>query len=124
MFAKGKSDTFFKDMQQVVPKKGYYPFEIFGKLYGLGNQVYAKANCEHLYVLAASDGFRHAVMLANYQKETWETVTVIPRLVHDTGKASKLFVLDETHDLELVQTFHEVPEQLEIRPNTVLLWEF
>ena len=124
LFGRGASDTFFDGAEPVVAKKGYYPFKAFGALYRLGNQVKAETESGTVHVLAASDGAHHAVLMANYSDEEGETEVLVPKIAGENPGLSKLYLLDEKHDLELVQVFEGVPEQLVIKPNTVLFWEF
>ncbi|MBQ7321624.1 MAG: hypothetical protein IJW99_05970 [Clostridia bacterium] len=47
------------------PIQGYYSLVAFNTLYRLGTQVKTDCDTEELYVLAASDGKRHAMMISN-----------------------------------------------------------
>lgn len=48
-----------------IPTPTYYSFVAFNSLYKLGNEVELVCDDSSLYVLAASDGNHHAIMLAN-----------------------------------------------------------
>lgn len=124
LFGLGKQDIFYEGFAAVEAKKGYYPFKAFGKLYRLGNQVKVEHDSDFLKVTAATDGKQHAIILSNFQKEGNETTHLTLNFEHAGETESRLYLLDENHDLELVKTFAEVPEQLEIPANTVFLWEF
>ena len=47
------------------PIHAYYSMVAFNHLYKLGMQVYSECDNDRLYTLAASNGERHAVLLAN-----------------------------------------------------------
>ncbi|MBQ4268570.1 MAG: hypothetical protein IJB97_02845 [Clostridia bacterium] len=53
------------DLNTHKPKHGYYSMVAFNTLYQLKNQVQTTCDEEKLYVLGASDGNRHAMMIAN-----------------------------------------------------------
>ena len=53
------------DIKTHKPIHAYYSLVAFNQLYKLGKQIETKCDVDRLYVLAASDGKRHALMLAN-----------------------------------------------------------
>ncbi|MBR4767693.1 MAG: hypothetical protein IK088_01830 [Lachnospiraceae bacterium] len=47
------------------PFHAYYALVAFDQLYRLGNEVYTECGAENVYVAAASDGTRHAMVISN-----------------------------------------------------------
>ena len=74
-------------------------------------------------MVAATNGAVHGVLISNYQKEGSEAVTLKLEFTRPGGVCPQLYLLDETHDLELVETFEEIPKQIEVPANSVLLLE-
>lgn len=58
------------DIKTHKPIHAYYSLVAFNQLYKLGKQIETKCDVDRLYVLAASDGKRHALMLANLTGKT------------------------------------------------------
>lgn len=58
----------------VKPRKPYYAFLSFNKLYSMKNAVRAASSSEDIYVCAASDGSRVGLMAANYRGNGDENV--------------------------------------------------
>lgn len=58
------------DIKTHKPIHAYYSLVAFNQLYKLGKQIETKCDVDKLYVLAASDGKRHALMLANLTGKT------------------------------------------------------
>ena len=59
----------FFDCKTCVPHHGYYSAVAFNTLYQLGTEVLSESDTEELYVLAASDGKKHAAMVVNLTGE-------------------------------------------------------
>lgn len=53
------------DIKTHKPIHAYYSLVAFNQLYKLGKQIETKCSNDRLYTLAASDGTRYAIMLAN-----------------------------------------------------------
>ena len=53
------------DIKTRKPIHGYYSLAAFNQLYKLGNQVESGTDTEDLYVLAASNGNRNAILISN-----------------------------------------------------------
>ena len=53
------------DMYTLAPRKGYYPFVMFSRLYELENQADCKGD-NHLYITAAEKDGQKAIMLTHY----------------------------------------------------------
>jgi hypothetical protein len=106
-------------MQKVLPRKGYYALKAFGELYRLGTEVLSVSDDEDVYVCAATDGKRRAVLLSNFLLHG-AMDKVISLQVEVAGEICEALLLDETHDLQPV----DLPkENIVLRANNVmLLW--
>ncbi len=95
-------------------RKNYYPFYMFNQLYRLKNEVESHAD-EDLYVGAASDGKDHALMLTHFNDDD-DTApkTVTLSMTGLEGKTvAEIYVLDEMHDLTLMQKVATTGDTLE-----------
>ena len=99
LFKPGEVGSFYEGFAVVERKKGFYPFQAFGKLYQLGKQVKAECDAESLKVVAATNGAVHGVLISNYQKEGSEAVTLKLEFTRPGGVCPQLYLFDETHDL-------------------------
>lgn len=57
------------DIKTKKPIHGYYAFVAFNELYKLGTQVECVCDTDELYVLAASDGKKNAMLISNLTEE-------------------------------------------------------
>ena len=92
------------------PIHGYYTLVAFNELYKLGSQVSTACDTERLFVLAASDGKNHAMMISNITGET--------QILEITGaelKNARYHVIDQERLLSWS------PAVTEIENNQVLL---
>ena len=97
------------------PVSTYYSFAAFGRLYSLGTQVNADIKCDKkgLYAVAATNGNKHALMIANC---TGETQQLTFEGVDFTD--AHLYLIDKLHLLSM--TF----DSSQIANNTVMLIEW
>ena len=65
----------------------YYSFKAFGNLYRLGTQVEAECDVKDVYVLAATDGERRGILIANTGKDT--------KISLDTSAELRGYLIDE-----------------------------
>ena len=72
----------------------YYSFYAFGQLYALGNQVACDVSADEVYALAATDGTRRAVLIANISDAEQSFTTDLP-------EGMKVYVIDEEHHCTL-----------------------
>ena len=88
------------------PQKPYYAFTAFGELYRLGQAVAVSSDDPDLFIAAATDGEKGAVMFAYYAKDpTAAEKTVTVDLIHGAGaKKATVRLLDGAHDLVPVET--------------------
>ena len=107
--------------------KGYYPFEAFNTLYQLGNEVQSQ-DADDCWICAAKKKGKAAVMLSHFTEDPAATEQYLLNLNHlSEGKAIKaaFYLLDETHDLELVreETYcgTDAAAVLTMTPNSVYL---
>ena len=96
-----------------TPIHAYYSLVAFNTLYQLGRQVESSCDNGRLYVLAASDGSRHAMMMANLTGETQELCIEGADLSH-----ARWHVLDQQRLLSWS------PAVGKLAPNDVVLVEW
>ena len=97
----------FDDMVIGRVLKGYYPFPMFNTLYRLGNSVEALSDENTVYVGAAMNGERAAVVLTHFVDEESEAKDVSIELSGfggESGTELEIYLLDDAHDLERIQT--------------------
>ena len=86
--------------------KGYYPFKMFNKLYQIGTAAKVETDAE-LYAAAAVSDDRAAILFSHYsENDETETKTVKLDCRGFFGEGvvkAKYYLLDETHDMELVR---------------------
>ena len=93
------------DMMTLKPLKGYYVFKMFSELYALGTHVETGHRTGNIYHVAATDGKDFACMLTHYpNNETDETDGSVKIEFTGAPKGAKVeyYLLDETHDCELI----------------------
>ena len=74
----------------------YYSFYAFGELYHLGTQVRCDVNADGMYALAATDGEKRAVLIANISQADQQCTTDLPSTM-------KIYAIDETHHCTLTE---------------------
>ncbi len=121
LFAKGPSSAFFQGSEPVVPKKGYFSFAAYNKLYQLGHQAEISGVTAPLYALAATNGHKHAVLIVNYS-----TVLPVPQQIcleiyGLKNVHGQVFLLDETHDLTPTENFSSTRKEFCLSGNSLLL---
>ena len=88
--------------------KGYYPFLAFNSLYRLGTCVASESDEGTVHVCAASNGSEAAVMLTHFNDDDstapMEVSVDLSGFGGEDGIEVEYFVLDETHDLEKVDS--------------------
>ena len=95
------------------PIHSYYAMVAFNQLYKLGSQVESKCDVDRLYVLAATNGKKHAILLSNL------TGVVQPLTINGTEiKDAHIFKLGESGTLAWA------PNADRIENNTVMLIEY
>ena len=101
------------DIRYRKPIHGYYSMKAFNRLYELGTQVETVCDNDRLYVVAATDGEHHAIMISNLTKETQNLEIEGVDLTN-----AKFYVIDETRMLT------EAPNTDRINNNEVFLIEW
>lgn len=101
------------DIRTHTPIHGFYAMKAFNRLYELGTQVETLCDNDRLYVVAATDGEHHAIMLSNLTKETQNLEIKGVDLTN-----AKFYVIDETRMLT------EAPNTDRINNNEVFLIEW
>jgi len=92
------------DFDTLAPRKAYYAFPMFNTLYNIGTEVKTDASPEGpVYVLAAGDGARGAVVLTNYDdKEETAPTQEIKLSLAGLGEGVwkvQYSLVDEEHNL-------------------------
>ena len=97
----GLFDTDFYD-----PLKGYYPFKMFGSLYRMGHSVSTSVGADDtLYATAAVGDDVCGVMFTHYaEDDATPKKQVTVHLNGWIGDTITVYRLDETHDMEVVET--------------------
>lgn len=94
------------DTDFLTPLKGYYPFKMFGELYRMGEFVRPEYEEAPIYCTAAKSDTSAGIMITNFSDDnSAPTKTVEIELRGVEGKQAELYLLDETHDMEVVDTF-------------------
>ncbi|MBO5199653.1 MAG: hypothetical protein J6B93_00070 [Clostridia bacterium] len=84
--------------------KGYYSFYAFGKLYRMGEQVYSSDD-ENIYTCAAKGEDSSGIMITHYNDDdNAEAKTVTLEVSGSSAATATLYLLDNDHDLEAVET--------------------
>ena len=101
------------DIRTHKPIHGYYSMVAFNALYRLGAQVESRCDDDRLYVLAASNGEKHAAMIANLTGE--KQALTIEGVNLENARYS---LIDQEHLLSWI------PNANEIQNNDVILIEW
>ena len=98
--------SLFKPFQSTKPLKTYYSLWGFNKLYRAENEVEAVVDGQDVYALAASDDKTSWVMLTHYNdNDETEAKQITLELNNIEGEVKlEVYVIDDTHDGELVRT--------------------
>ncbi len=108
------------DFYTLRPLKGYYPFLMFSQLYQLGNAVQSGTGDNDLFVAAATDGDRHAALMAYYSPDKNAKVRKVKfDISGHNGKKLRYYLLDEANTM----TELPFPEsgEMKLLPHSVLL---
>lgn len=95
-------------------------FRAFGMLSSLGIEVSSDSAADHVYVLGAKNDDKGAFMAVNfnpYEETEHECVLDLKGIF---GKKCEIYLLDETHDLEVVYS-GSVPESYRLFANSVMV---
>ena len=94
------------DTDFLTPLKGYYPFKMFGELYRMGEYVRPEYIPSPIYCTAAKDKKRAGIMITNFNDDdSADTQGVEICMSGAVGKECRLYLLDNEHDMELVDSF-------------------
>jgi len=113
------------DFYTLRPLKGYYPFVMFSKLYALGTEANGISDDENIRVLAATDGKRHAAMIACYSMDKNRTGSALKLDLQGMGEGrngegrKRYYLLDDHNTM----AEYALPENGEVylRSESVLL---
>ncbi len=100
------------DFYTYRPLKGYYPFLMFSQLYQLGQAVHTETSHTDLYAAAATDGNRHAALIAYYSVDRNAAPQYVKLNIAGTAdKKMHYYLLDEHHTMQEMA----LPENREVR---------
>lgn len=74
------------------PLTAYYGFKAFGKLYSIGTEIHSASDNENVYVIAASNGEKTGILIANVGEDTEISLNF-------DGRA---YIIDEEHPMSEV----------------------
>ena len=93
------------DTDFLTPLKGYYPFKMFGDLYRMGTYLRPQYNEEPIYCVAARNDTSIGIMTTNFRDEDDAlSETVCFDLQGTSGKTASVYLLDNDHDMEIIDT--------------------
>lgn len=103
--------------------KGYYPFKWYGEFYDLQAEIPCETKSENIYTICgkAKDGKTLTIVTFYTDRETEasEKTVGIDFGKEKKGKKYEVYLLDETHDGELVSTTDDLT--FTMKPNTCML---
>ena len=96
------------DTDFLTPLKGYYPFKMFSQLYRMGNCVSAVSDDSQLYSVAALGNGEAGIMVTNFIDDddapAKDVQIDFANLPFSGPVQVEYYLLDETHDMELVRS--------------------
>ena len=107
------------DTDHYTPLKGYYPFLMFNNLYKLGTAVEAEGDCDNVYAVAAKGDDGKGIMLSYFAEEDDATDGEILLDIKNGAEKYEMYLLDETHDNELVG-IAKAGDLLTLKPQSVV----
>lgn len=95
------------DTDTMAPRKGYYAFYEFKELRRLGTSVKIDAQNENIYACAATDGKNGAIFVTHYddldEAPSEQVCLRVNGMNAKKGVRAQVYLLDETHNAELVR---------------------
>lgn len=93
------------DTDFLTPLKGYYPFKLFGELYRMGSFVRPEYTEKPIYCTAAGSETAAGILLTNFSDDDSAPAETVELDLHGVeGRSATLYLLDETHDAQAVET--------------------
>lgn len=87
--------------------KGYYPFRMFNELYKKDHAVKVdRSEAEKIYLTAAKNENTTSVMLTYFDNDEKDAFCDVEIVLEGANRSrtAEIYLLDETHDMELVET--------------------
>ena len=98
----------------LYPLKGYYPFEMFGKLYRMGEYVKPEYEFSPIYCVAAKGEDCAGIMVTNFaDDDDAPSQRIELSLAGVNGKTATVYTLDENNDMAKTDEF-EVSDRFEL----------
>ena len=102
--------------------KAYYAFYAFNRLYELKTQVFAETDQDGVYVCAAAQGGKQAVLIVNNQDSSADTV--IDGLSEVQANKARCYVVDDENNFEISSSsFNPAKMSLHMSPYGIYLLE-
>lgn len=105
------------DSYTLRPRKTYYAFHMFKKLYNAGTQIEVLSEVDKVYTLGAKGEDGIYTLITHYSDDMQEFEVKLPKGCHE------VFLLDETHNEESILKTEDNTINLILRPNAVVLIE-
>lgn len=83
---------------RMKPRKPFYGFKAFGKLFSLGNECESVSGSENVHVLAASGEGKHGVMIVTFDSALENEKAEITLSGLSKGACVKVYLTDENND--------------------------
>lgn len=111
------------DFYTLAPLKGYYPFVMFNKLYESGTQIECICEADNIYSVSAIDKSGKTTTMLVYYSDDENCVDKEIEIVYENASGRKIeqYLLDKTHNLELIKDYEISDVKLTIKHNTAVL---
>lgn len=110
------------DIYTLQRLKTYYSFLLFSKLYKLQEQIKIESDDQDIYVIAATDRQKVSAMITYYAYDDRDEEKKLTIDVSDKNIRFNVYLLDEGHDVELVDEMCGNYEFV-LKPNSVIYLE-
>ena len=110
----------------LIPQKPFFAFKAFNEVYKCKEQVSLSSDDERLYVVAASNGDTHAVLVSSFAAvdEELSEKEVAFKLCGTNGKTAEIYMCDESNDLKKIGTVLSEEFSVVMKPYSFLLVKF
>lgn len=124
LFRRGKATFRHDRAYETEPKPSYYALKAYGDLYRLGTETEAGTDVASVSVLSASDGSSDGLLIARFDPENGEPITLPLSVCGTHGKTLTLSAFLPDGDTWETKELKEVPASVELPPYAVVLLEW